>query len=474
MADQQIPSQWQLSDSGQSQDKWKLQEGDQALPAHLQLQPGVGPVATTWQPIDYRTPKQRPQRGGMVLGTLVVLALIAVAAYLTWFYMNQGETDVASGTDATAQSGAPAGEPTVDIVETQAASTTEPTATVPPEPTATSTPEPTPTAAPLLVELREVTVNSQYGVNVRREPSAGAELVKLVENALTFLVIGGPTTDAEGNEWWQIAIDPATQGWASGEFLTLASRQVTTEELADRLRAVGIEPTPTPEPVAPAATVLTPTAIITGAVTPTGVITTPVESPGSTPISVTAIISAVAGLNAREAPSSTATVVTLLANATNAAVVDVSDDLQWLQLLLPDGRLGWVAAQFATVTGDLNALASQPAVDVTAQLTATAPITNTSVLTGAPSITTTVPITPTIVTTGTATVTFVTGVNARPAPASDAAALQVLPWNSQFPAIGRSSDSQWVLVVLNDGTTAWVAASAVGVTPEIAALPVAQ
>jgi hypothetical protein len=442
MADQQIPSQWQLSDSGQTQDKWKLQEGDQALPAHLQLQPGVGPVATTWQPIDYRTPKQRPQRGGMVLGTLVVLALIAVAAYLTWFYMNQGGSEVAVTPDVTAQSGAPAGEPTVDIVVTQAASTAEPTATVPPEPTATSTPEPTPTVAPLLVELREVTVNSQYGVNVRREPSAGAELVKLVENALTFLVIGGPTTDAEGNQWWQIAIDPATQGWASGEFLTLVTRQVTAEESATRLRAVGIEPTPTPEPVAPAA-VVTETAVITGAVTPTDVVTTPVGSPGSTSISVTAIISAVAGLNAREAPSATATVVTLLANATNAAVVDVSDDLQWLQLLLPDGRLGWVAAQFASVTGDLSALASRPAVDVTAPLTATAPITSTGVLTGATPITTpittTVQITPTIVTTGTATVTFVTGVNARPAPASDAAALQVLPWNSQFPAIGAAA-----------------------------------
>ncbi len=468
MTQQQIPNQWQLDDTGKTQDRWTLQENDQVLPPHLQLQPETGAGAATWQPIDYRTPKPRPQRGGWIVGVLVILALISVGAYLTWFYVNQFNVGAAQPLPGAVTPDAPVaggGEPAVVV---DATPTQEPTPTLVQEPTATSTPEPTATPTPQPVEMREGVVNSTYGVNMRRDPTADGELIRLLDNNTQVLIIGGPTTDADGAEWWQAAVEPGVQGWVVGEFMTITPRQVPLDEWVARLRAMGIEPTPTPEPVIPAAAITT-----TEALTVSANISGSLQGGGLTDdIGVTAIISAAAGLNAREQPADGAPVVTLLANNASLAVAAVSDDGQWLQVRLPDGGLGWVSRTFVNVIGDLAGLQAGGGITAGLPVTPTTSLTATAPLTTSVTPTATTPLTSTGTTTGTATVTFVTGVNARPAPSTTAAGVQLLEWNSTVPAIGRTADNAWVKVVLSDGNPAWVAASAVSVAPEIGALPV--
>ena len=110
MSDQRIPSQWQLQNTGESLEQWMLHEEEQNLPSHMQLsqqpgqgenvyqtqyQPGQAPYApdSAWQPIDYRAMQvaaQKPSnRSGVILGTLLVLALLGVGGYLAWFYGGQ-------------------------------------------------------------------------------------------------------------------------------------------------------------------------------------------------------------------------------------------------------------------------------------------------------------------------------------------------------------------------------------------------
>lgn len=66
------------------------------------------------------------------------------------------------------------------------------------------------------------------------------------------------------------------------------------------------------------------------------------------------------------------------------------------------------------------------------------------------------------------------GVNARNEPNITAAVLQLLPSNTLVPAIGRSSDSSWLLIILPNGEEAWVFAEAMLYRPEATEqLPVA-
>jgi hypothetical protein len=66
------------------------------------------------------------------------------------------------------------------------------------------------------------------------------------------------------------------------------------------------------------------------------------------------------------------------------------------------------------------------------------------------------------------------GVNARNEPNITAAVLQLLPSNTLVPAIGRSSDNSWLLIILPNGAEAWVFAEAMLYRPEATEqLPVA-
>lgn len=583
MSDQRIPSQWQLQNTGESLEQWMLHEEEQNLSGHMQLsqQQGADPeqydaqyqtqyqgqypqytqMQDAWQPIDYRAMQQVAQRpasrSGLILGTLLVLALLSVGGYLAWFYAGQpslpGMT-ARSGEDQ--EVGLPVETPAM-IEETPAAAVVAPVGEVP-----TATPEPTaaPSPTPYLIEIGRVTVNSQFGVNARQSASADAEVIQLLENGANFLVANGPVADADGAQWYEIVLTDNQRAFVSADYVTTASEFVPYADAVTILAAAGL-PTPA-APVADAGTVdasagITTTAGLseTAAVTTTAGITESTDVSGTAEIStvetvatapvqtsgvitVSATISAPAGVNLRGAPETGDNILQMVVDATQVAVIGRSDDGAWLQAQLEDGTRGWVSADFVVtaLTGALDAIplgttqpltATEPLLPIVAPATAepTAAVTTTESVTTTAEVTTTVAPTETAgvsETTGTgtgpsggglgalglptatpsaetatlptptpgaaatpaaeeeattgvdATVISVSGVNLRPEPSADSVSTTALEWNTQHTAVARSADSAWVQLLDADGTTGWVSASSVMVIGGVSVLPVAE
>jgi uncharacterized protein YgiM (DUF1202 family) len=496
MTQQKIPNQWQLQNTGEQGDQWMLREEEQQLPSHMQLQDdAAGPVMvdTHWQPIDYQAmqaaAQQRPRRGGLALTGLVVLVLIGVGSYLTWFYL--GQPGLNAPTDSSRTGNAPA--VIAPAVETPAVDLAEPTPVVEVPaalPVATDVP-PVPTVPPVsptpaLVEVRQATVDSQYGVNLREAASSTSTLVRVLDSGTTHLVVSGPVTDAEGNAWYELASAGGTRGWASGGFIRIASQTLPYDQAVPLYQAAGVDPPAAPaapdavdasEPPAAAAS----TAPVTDT-SPLTVSTAVAASPAAGPaVTLTGVISAPAGLNFRREPATGDNVIQMLDDQTPVTVIGRSQDGQWTQVELADNRRGWVAAQFVTVTGSIDSIPLGTVQPLTQTVTAaasaapavaSAATTATTPSTAAPSTTATTGIAGASGL-GTVIVTSVLGVNVRAQP-NDAMAVVQLNWNATASAIGRTADSEWVQVRLEDGTTGWVKASAVSVANGIASLPVTQ
>lgn len=499
MTQQKIPNQWQLQDTGEAHSQWVLRESEQALPPHLQLQAASSAASEAWQPVEVTSTASRG-RGGWVLGSLVIVALLAVAAYLAWFVLNGNQNPANTADNAVPAVAGLAGAATETPVSADAPAAPEPTAT--PAPTNTPIPEPTATPTPVLVEKRMATMTSPYGVNARNSPSVDGELVKLLNTGEIYMVVDGPQSDATGTQWLQLRIDNQTSVWVAAEFVTVASQTVTAEQLIADYKGLGLEPPASllPAPEASAASAVTTTAPITATTaltvtspaTATTAPTTTIAPPVAPTTVLTAAINSPAGLNARSAPATIAAVVTLLNDKSVHPVVDRSADGLWLQLQLPDGQLAWVLAEFATVSGDLNALAARTAISATAPVTSAAPVTTTAInttsittpVTTTGALTTTAPVTTTAALTTTKpltstegvtlTVTNLAGVNARQNPSGDAPAVELFAWNATLPVNGRTEDGQWIQITRGDGTVAWVASGAVRASVEIARLPVVK
>ena len=77
---------WQLENSGQSPDQWKLEDSEQDLNKHMQLEPAE--TNPYWQPVEYeRDP--RPRRRNWVLPSILIVALLGVLGYVGWIAFNQ-------------------------------------------------------------------------------------------------------------------------------------------------------------------------------------------------------------------------------------------------------------------------------------------------------------------------------------------------------------------------------------------------
>lgn len=411
MSDPRIPSQWQLQNTGESLEQWMLHEEEQNLPSHMQLQqqpgqqgannpyntqyqnPGQYGGDSSWQPIDYRAMQQAAQkpanRSGAILGTLVVLALLGVGGYLAWFYAGQPDL----GSLASMTGGEPSDAAAAIALATEEASE-EITATVPAEvpvvatvavPTATAIPEPT--ATPILFEIARVTMASEFGVNARGSASSEGELLELLPNATSYLVAGGPVAAADGSQWYEIVLPDNRRAFVSSEFVTRGSEFVAIGDASTILAAAGL-PTPVlpvletsvaPTDTAPLAGIgvvtttgattatqpLTTTAVVTTAVAPTStaaltstealtVTTEPVVSSGV--VTVTAAISAPAGVNLRGAALAGDNVLQMLVDATAVTVIGRSADGEWAQVQLADGVRGWVSALYLAAAGGLDAI----------------------------------------------------------------------------------------------------------------------
>lgn len=448
MTRRNLSEEWRLEDGENSQEQWKLEPAEQNAISQWQLEGSEGNGAD-WQPVEYE--RQQRNGGNWVLPALVGVALVAVVAYIAWIglqRMGLFETTTPAAEPTSAVAVAPTTE-AAPTLEAAASTPAPPTPTPSPEPTATATFAPTPTATQIpLVQVQTVFVNTAGGVNARREPDLNAEIIRIVAQNEELLV------NADQTDWIQIALPERQLGWVAAEFVERRSSTVTLDEANRRREAVGL----------PALVVTPPEAAPSALITPT--LAAPEVAPVPAPIGISVTVTITGGLNARETPSLDGTIVRQLETNSSYTALARSADSQWLLVQLPEGRTAWVFAALVAANGDINTLSTDlpaPAVSAANPVTATAPISPTAAVTNGVTQ---------VVSGITASVTNLAGVNARPTPDANAEPLQLLPFDSVVPVVGRSADGAWVQVTLEEGRLAWVLAEAVTISTDPATLPV--
>lgn len=502
MAEQRVTNQWQLEDTGESLEQWKLQDDEQRLPSHMELQEDYDSpemIDPAWQPIDYRAMQAaasgKSRRGGAALGALLVVALLGVGGYLAWFYMGQSGGDSPAGTDA---AGIAAGNTDPSAVaelgdksagaavitdttvapgnvaaQTAQAESTPAAATD--VMTETGAPAAPPAAVPVLpatAEVRQAVVNSPVGVNMRATASATGALLATLDDQTTHVVASGPTADAAGANWYELALPDQSRGWVSGDYITVTVQTLPYADAETLLASVGM--TLTAPSAAPAAAPAD--AAVAAPVTATtqldGAAATTADEPT---VRLTGVISAPAGLNLRRAAETGDNVIELLQGATPVTVIGRSADSQWVQVELADKRRGWLATQFVSITGDVTSIPAGTSFPLTP--TVTSAVTTVTTVTAEAPVASTAPTTATtpaadVGASGAFTVTSIMGVNVRAQPSNDVPGIVQLSWNTSGQAIGRTADSQWVRVTIPSGQSGWVAMSAIALDRDVATLPV--
>ena len=63
------------------------------------------------------------------------------------------------------------------------------------------------------------------------------------------------------------------------------------------------------------------------------------------------------------------------------------------------------------------------------------------------------------------------GSNARTEPSTTAETAAFVPGGAELPALGRSADSNWVQVELEDGSTAWIFTGSITLNVPLETLP---
>ena len=466
MRDQISKDNWRLQEDSTPDDKWLLRESEQRVTERWELQDAPLPEVESWQPVEYVKP--RPKIGAWILPTIITLALLLVLGYTgirvlpPLLGLNPTEPSApAAGVAATAT---PAGEATpVDAAAPTAAPIVEATATMAPLPTVPPTPPPPPVPVDTVLQ-RFATVNAPNGLNARMAPSTDATVIRVLENGETLWVF-----DQQG-EWLEVFVAETpinvdlpfvgVVGFAAAEFFSLSEREVPARLVDQVLAYTGkaIPPTPT--------AVVQPEAVATDATADEG---TPATEAGL----LTVTVNAPAGVNIRREPTlAQGTVIRLLENGVTLPAIARTVDNQWIQVTLPDGVNGWIAAEFLVPSGDILALPvpgqataapvapAQPAESAPGEPRTTGvevPVPYTNVIPGddVPAVFVTVP----------------DGVNVRRAPTIDAEVEAVAPQGAVLSASGRSSDGLWVQVELPTGVLGWVFRDTVNVTGAVGALP---
>ncbi len=192
------------------------------------------------------------------------------------------------------------------------------------------------------------------------------------------------------------------------------------------------------------------------------------------------------GVYARTEPNATAAVVKLLESGQRLLVID--QNLDWIQVALARNSVAWVKAEFVDRSSQLVSLdeANQrrvelgltplPSTPAQAPVT-TALVTDTQIATATTGVSNTNKLTlttePLLVGLPlTVTINISTGLNARTAPTTTGTPVKLLSDGARYKATGRSADSQWLQVTLEDGAPAWVFAQYVTVLGNLNTLPV--
>ncbi len=486
---------WQLEDRKQPDpEQWKLEDADQDLSKHLQLQEGE--TSPYRQPVEYERAPQA--RRNWVLPSVLIVALLAVLGYVGWIAYNQLGGGLGSRGEAAA---APTETVTPDAGAAAASPTTAPaTPTVAPTATAVSAETPAPTIAPTpaiaMGELISGTVNAVQGVNARREPN-GEVIRTLNENE-------GVIVTRQDGDWLQVILsDGTTVAWVSSEFINRNPQMVPLEQLAAIFTAAGL-PAPTPvaalsagadvtatvglSDTAPLSGVegVTPTLPLAGAaplLTPNGVIPTAPFTNALPAVGPALTVSDTTGVNARSAAGTDGAILLVVPNGAVLPVVGRNAAGDWLQVRLPDGQDAWMFGEAVIASPDAT---GAPVIDGTVGEAgaATGTITGTLAGTGTGALTTTLTATATAPATApavagaptgaTATVANPLGANLRSAPSRDLEPIYSAASGESFAVIGRNGPGDWVQVVLPDGSAAWILGTLVEVSVGVDTLPVTQ
>lgn len=177
--------------------------------------------------------------------------------------------------------------------------------------------------------------------------------------------------------------------------------------------------------------------------------TSPTPSAGIT----TATITGAATLNVRSGPGAEFESISTLADGQVVRLDGRSPNGEWLQVRLPDNRLGWVSTLFVTPS---VAVASLPLISGTA---ATTPEVVAAPGTGGAA---------------TATVTGAGTLNVRSGPGTEFSLLSTLPDGQSVTLAGRNTDATWLQVSLPDGQLGWVSAQFVTSAVALTNVPVAE
>lgn len=167
----------------------------------------------------------------------------------------------------------------------------------------------------------------------------------------------------------------------------------------------------------------------------------------------TATITGAATLNVRSGPGAEFESISTLADGQVVRLDGRSPNGEWLQVRLPDNRLGWVSTLFVTPS---VAVASLPLISGTA---ATTPEVVAAPGTGDAA---------------TATVTGAGTLNVRSGPGTEFSLLGTLPDGQSVTLEGRSTDATWLQVTLLDGQLGWVSAQFLTSAVALTNVPVAE
>lgn len=483
MPERQVAKNLQLDETAERSSSFmELEEGGQ-VDSRWQLR--TDPSANDWQPVEYSRPNQ--SEPSWILPSIVGLVLICVAGYLLYTGLSRlsniniasvpAETlpsdDGTAGTDD--GDGATGGEQPAPAVAAVAQATS--TALPVDEPTAAPTPTAEPTVEPTvaLVEQQIATITNQFGVNARLEPSTSGEVLRILEEGETVVVLDEQESeDIEGN-WLQVRTSEEAVVWISSQFVDIETQLVPGQP------AVAVSPLPD--------------------------------------LDVRVTISSPAGLNARAEPDAASEIVALLPDDTSYPALSQSADGQWIEVELEDGSTAWIFLQLVIADASLSSLptpqeraeaeaaalaaqeaaeaaalaaeeaaaeeaaaaAEEPEIVDTGSITATETITDTPALAddAAPVDTSDAVTTSTVITNNvelvageTISITNQFGVNARSTTSTEGEILLVLEEGTTFAITGRNEDSSWLQIALDDGTLAWVFTQAVEAPESLDDFPV--
>lgn len=234
-------------------------------------------------------------------------------------------------------------EPTVEpteapIVEVTEEATAEIEATAEVEATAE-----TDIITPTVPNLRAGVITASTDANVRQRAASDGTVIGQVAPGVNVIVLD----ESADGQWVKLLLDDGSEGWIAANLVRIIDEPaiITTLDSATVEASVTAEPTDTPRPTTTPTPSLTNTPLPTATQTPSPTATaTPTATQTPVPTRIIARVIAADRINVRSGPSTDTAPLAALNPGTELDVIGRNGDGSWIQVLLEDGREGWVSA----------------------------------------------------------------------------------------------------------------------------------